>query len=100
MKQLMRGTLQPAATLDLHGLTREEALPRVRTFLAHAARQKWPLVLIVTGKGLHSQAGPVLRRAVEHYLTTARETVLEWGTAPRRHGGTGALAVFPRLPQD
>ena len=94
MKQLERGQLQPAGTLDLHGLTRDEALPRTRAYLAHAARQGWPVVLLVTGKGLHSPAGPVLRREVERLLADARDLVLEWGVAPRRHGGDGALAVF------
>jgi DNA-nicking Smr family endonuclease len=96
MKQLERGALQPAEELDLHGLTRDEALARTRTFLAHAARQGWPVVLIVTGKGLHSSEGPVLRRAVERLLAEARDLVLEWGEAPRRFGGAGALAVFVR----
>jgi DNA-nicking Smr family endonuclease len=94
MKQLERGDLQPAGTLDLHGLFRDEALARTRAFLAHAARQGWPVVLLVTGKGLHSPAGPVLRREVERLLADTRELVLEWGVAPRRHGGAGALAVF------
>ena len=96
MKQLERGELQPAEQLDLHGLTRGEALPRVRTFLAHAVRQQWPVVVIVTGKGLHSAEGPVLRRAVEQLLAESRELVLEWGAAPRRFGGAGALVVFLR----
>jgi DNA-nicking Smr family endonuclease len=94
MKQLERGEVQPAGTLDLHGLTRDEALARSRAYLAHAARQGWPVVLLVTGKGLHSQEGPVLRREVERLLAATRDLVLEWGVAPRRHGGSGALAVF------
>jgi DNA-nicking Smr family endonuclease len=94
MKQLVRGDVQPAGALDLHGLTRDEALARTRVFLAHAARQGWPVVLLITGKGLHSQEGPVLRREVERLLATSCDLVLEWGVAPRRHGGSGALAVF------
>jgi DNA-nicking Smr family endonuclease len=96
MKQLERGDLVPAGELDLHGLTRDEAVARTRTFLGHAASQGWPVVLVVTGKGLHSSEGPVLRQAVERLLNDARDLVLEWGEAPRRFGGSGALAVFPR----
>jgi DNA-nicking Smr family endonuclease len=96
MKQLERGELKPSAELDLHGLTRDEAVARTRAFLAHAARQKWPVVVIVTGKGLRSAEGPVLRRAIEDLLASVQELVLEWGEAPRRLGGTGALAVFVR----
>ena len=96
MKQVERGELQPAGELDLHGLSRDEALVRTRGFLRHAAQQGWPAVLIVTGKGLHSSEGPVLRRAVEQLLQDARDLVLEWGDAPRNHGGAGALVVFVR----
>ncbi len=96
MKQLERGELKPSAELDLHGLTRDEAVARTRAFLAHATRQRWPVVVIVTGKGLRSAEGPVLRRAIEDLLASAQELVLEWGEAPRRLGGTGALAVFVR----
>ena len=99
MKQLERGELKPAGELDLHGLTRDEALARTRTFLGHAARQGWPVVLIVTGKGLHSAEGPVLRQAVECLLDATRDLVLEWGEAPRRFGGAGALAVFVKIPK-
>jgi DNA-nicking Smr family endonuclease len=95
-RQLERGTLVPAATLDLHGLVRDEAVARSRAFLEHAARQGWEAVLIVTGKGLHSDEGPVLRRAVERLLAEAVPLVLEWQEAPRRYGGSGALVVFPR----
>jgi DNA-nicking Smr family endonuclease len=97
MKQLERGELKPAGELDLHGLTRDEAVARARTFLAQAVRQKWPVVIIVTGKGLHSAEGPVLRRAVERLLDTSRDLVLEWGAAPRRYGGAGALVAFLKI---
>ena len=93
---LRRGRWAIQGELDLHGLTRDEAVARTRAFLAHAARQRWPAVVIVTGKGLHSAEGPVLRRTVERLLDSSRELVLEWGEAPRRFGGAGALAVFLR----
>lgn len=96
MKQFERGELKPAAELDLHGLTRDEAVARTRAFLVHAARQGWAALVIVTGKGLHSAEGPVLRRAVEQLLDRSRDVVLEWGEAPRRFGGAGALVVFVR----
>jgi DNA-nicking Smr family endonuclease len=52
--------------------------------------------LIITGKGLHSSDGPVLRQAMEKLLNQQREHVLEWSVAPRRFGGDGALIVFLR----
>ena len=69
LKLLARGKLMPEATLDLHGLGREEALARVRYFLDNAAYHGRKTLLIVTGKGLRSESEPVLRTAVEGYLT-------------------------------
>ncbi len=96
LKQLERGQIKPEATLDLHGLSRTEALARARAFLGHASRQGWPAVVIVTGKGLHSPDGPVLRLAIEQLLASSAQLVLEWAPAPRLYGGGGALVVFPR----
>jgi len=99
LKQLERGELKPAGELDLHGLARDEALARTSNFLAHAVRQKWPVVVIITGKGLHSAEGPVLYQAVVRLLASSRDKVLEWSQAPRRFGGAGALVVFLKVAQ-
>lgn len=95
MKLLARGKLMPEATLDLHGLSRDEALERVRHFLDNAAYHGRKTLLIVTGKGLRSESEPVLRTVVERFLNgEGRSLVAEWGRAPRQFGGDGALAVF------
>jgi DNA-nicking Smr family endonuclease len=96
MKQVERGQLKPEAELDLHGLTVAEASAKVGYFLRDVSYQGLQTVLIITGKGLHSNDGPVLRQAVEKLLNSQREQVLEWGIAPRRYGGGGALIVFLR----
>ena len=96
MKQVERGQLRPEAELDLHGLTVDEAVAKVRFFLQNATFQEFQAVLIITGRGLHSSDGPVLREAVTKLLGQLREQVLEWGMAPRRYGGDGALVVFLR----
>ena len=96
MRQVERGHLRPEAELDLHGLTVDEASEKVRFFLGDACFQRFQTVLIITGKGLHSSDGPVLRQAMETLLNHLREQVIEWGIAPRRFGGDGALIVFLR----
>lgn len=96
MKQVERGQLKPEAELDLHGLTIDEASAKALFFLHDAVYQGWQTVLIITGKGLHSKEGPVLRQAMEALLNQQREQVLEWGVAPPRYGGSGALVVFLR----
>jgi DNA-nicking Smr family endonuclease len=96
MKQVGRGRLKPEAELDLHGLTVDEASAKVRFFLRDVRYHGFLTVLIITGKGLHSSDGPVLRQAMEKLLNQQREHVLEWSVAPRRFGGDGALIVFLR----
>jgi len=96
MKQVERGQLKPEAELDLHGLTVEEACTKVRFFLQDALYRGCRTVLVITGKGSHSSDGPVLRIAMERLLESQRELVLEWGLAPQRYGGRGALIVFLR----
>jgi DNA-nicking Smr family endonuclease len=96
IKQVERGQLKPEAELDLHGLTVEESSAKVRFFLQDALYQGFRITLIITGKGLHSSDGPVLRQAVDLLLETQRDIVLEWGLAPKSYGGSGALVVFLR----
>ncbi len=98
IRQVARGLLKPQAELDLHGMTADEAMSKVRFFLQNSSCRGLQTLLIITGKGLHSSDGPVLRLAVEKLLAQMHELVIEWGGAPRRYGGSGALVVFLRRP--
>jgi DNA-nicking Smr family endonuclease len=93
---LRLGRVRPEAELDLHGMTREEALAKVRTFLENAHYHGFKIVLIITGKGDRNQGGAVLRQAVAGYLSQGQDRVQEWMVAPRQYGGSGALVVFLR----
>ena len=95
MRQLRQGKRAPEARLDLHGLNRQEAREKVRFFLEDAVFQGLKTVLIITGRGKGSADGPVLRQFMEGYLSReARAWVVEWGRAPARYGGEGALVAF------
>lgn len=96
MRQLAKGHVKPQAQLDLHGHTAEEARTRVMHFLQNAVVQGHQVVLVITGKGLHSAEGPVLKQAVEQLLRRPQSFVLEWGVAPKQYGGSGAYVVFLR----
>ncbi len=95
-KQLKQGRLIPDACLDLHGLKRKQVGPKVGFFLQNAVAQNWQTLLIITGRGLHSDEGEaILRNEAESFLRTeGKALVAEWGRAPRQHGGDGALVVF------
>jgi len=97
MKQLRQGKLSPEAQLDLHGATREEARQKVGYFLEDCVYQGYKTVLVITGRGKGSVEGPVLRDDMERYLShDASAWVVEWGRAPARYGGDGALVVYLR----
>lgn len=93
----LRGAgLSPEATLDLHGLSRAEVTARVTEFVRKSARRGLRLVLVIVGKGLHSEDGHgVLAEALVEALTTggAAPRVAAFASAHTRHGGYGAIAV-------
>lgn len=81
-------------TLDLHGETGDSARGRVERWLYEMREEGEPMVRVVTGRGKHSTAGPVLRGEIEHLLTTLR------GGIVRRFevdSGGGAFRVLLRL---
>lgn len=97
MKQVRQGKLAPEAILDLHGLDRCQAREKVRHFLDDSAWQGKRTVMIITGRGAGSGGEAVLRQETENYLRReAAASVSEWGRAPARLGGEGALVVFLR----
>ncbi len=102
---LSRGKLKPEARIDLHGMTLDQAHPRLVSFIlsAHASGKR--LVLVITGKGKTSRDdGPIparkgiLRHHVPHWLTQAplAPCILQVTQSHRRHGGEGAFYVYLR----
>ncbi len=95
--RLKRGRLPIEATLDLHGLTQEEAHANVQGFVTRAAERGVRTVLIVTGKGRQGGGG-VLKAALPRWLNEApvRALILALAAARPEHGGSGALYVLLR----
>lgn len=97
LRQVKRGVVSVSHQLDLHGLSREEALDALPRFLLSAQKKGQKAVLVITGKGNHSTEEPVLHQAVASWLRDAGRTiVLEFAPAPREMGGSGAYVVFLR----
>jgi len=97
LKQLKRGVITVDHQLDLHGLTRDEALAELPRFLRSARQRGQAAALIITGKGNNSPSEPVLQQAVAAWLREAgRDMVVEYAPAPREMGGSGAFVVFLR----
>ena len=77
----------PSDEIDLHGLTVDEALPKLDSFLHTAFRAGYYQVRIVHGKG-----SGILRREVDRYLSN-HPLVRSHRLADRYHGGDGATQV-------
>jgi DNA-nicking Smr family endonuclease len=94
--RLKRGQVTIEQTVDLHGLTQEQAHERLGRFLAEAQQSGLRCLLVVTGKGIAH--GGVLRHMVPRWLNEGqnRERVLAFAPAQPKHGGAGALYLLIR----
>ncbi|EPF29786.1 DNA mismatch repair protein MutS [Treponema medium] len=86
-------TMRPQAEIDLHGMTLEEAYGALVTFFEDSVRRDYQKILIIHGKGNHSQNGPVLARFVQKFLETNTHAG-ETGHPKGRDGGTGSTWVI------
>jgi DNA-nicking Smr family endonuclease len=86
---------EPQASLDLHGMNSLEAEQALENFILECRRRGLRKVLIVHGKGHHSQGEPVLQGVVRRYLEKSPYTGA-FGPGDRRHGGRGATWVVVR----
>jgi DNA-nicking Smr family endonuclease len=86
----------PEGQLDLHGMRGDEVDRRLAGFVRSRYRKGDRELLIVHGKGIHSEDGmAVLGDRALKVLTDggAAPFVLAFASAPQRLGGTGALVV-------
>lgn len=82
----------PDGTLDLHGHTTEQADHALRGFLREAQQNSWTKLLIIHGKGLHSENEAILGKLVFRWAEAQKGLRLE--KAPARLGGSGASVVY------
>ncbi|QGT79102.1 DNA mismatch repair protein MutS [Guyparkeria halophila] len=96
LRKLKRGGYSVSASLDLHGLTVEQARQEVGDFIRSERGQMRRCVRIVHGKGYRSADGqPVLKTRLNRWLPQ-RDDVVAFCSAPPHDGGTGALYVLLR----
>lgn len=94
---LRAGKVRAEATLDLHGATVEPALQQLRKFLAESRAMGRRCVLVVHGKGTHSEHGAPLREAVMQQLLGALSGFVHaFASAAPADGGEGATYVMLR----
>jgi len=99
VRRLKRGDYPVEARLDLHGLTRDGARGAVERFLRGSRLDGMRCVLLVHGKGRHSEAQlPVLKEELRGWLASGHfgRQVLAFSSARPCDGGAGALYVLLR----
>ncbi len=95
--ELRAGKVRAEATLDLHGMTVEPALAQLRRFLIDSRQLARRCVLVVHGKGTHSEHGAPLREAVLADLLGASSGLVHaFASAAPADGGDGATYVMLR----
>lgn len=96
--RLRRGRLDIDGRIDLHGMTQAEAHVALMAFVHRGWREGRRCVLVITGKGMFSEVGGILRRAVPRWLAEPplRPMVVACQPAQPKDGGEGALYVLLR----
>jgi DNA-nicking Smr family endonuclease len=92
LRKLRKGQYNVEATLDLHGMTVDEAEAAVELFLQQCLQEGIRVVLIIHGKGRFSQM-PVLKNKLNQWLRNI-QSVLAFCSASPHHGSRGALYVL------
>jgi len=86
----------PQEELDLHGCTGEEARGKTLAFINGGTALRLKTLLIITGKGLHSEGPPVLPLVVDGYLEELRRAghILHYSWGEKGRDRSGAVTVF------
>ena len=104
-QRLLRGKIDIDATLDLHGMTAEQARSHLILFLQRAHMRGARLILVITGKGKRTHidefnrpVSGVLRSSLPDWLRSGALSgiVLQVTQAHPKHGGKGAFYVYLR----
>ncbi len=92
----IRNSPPPQDRLDLHGCTGSEAELKTEHFLARARRNRLKTVLVITGKGLHSPEGSVLKDVVEARLKLMKHdgAILAYLWEKKNREKSGAVLVY------
>ena len=86
--------MRPEATIDLHGLTQEEAESQLNYFIGDCRRKGLKKVLIIHGKGIHSQNNAVLGELVRKFIERDNRCGTSGHPKNQSDGGNGATWVI------
>ncbi len=99
LKKLRKGFFGFDASIDLHGLTSQEAKHQLSRFLHFSVEDGYRCVHIIHGKGYRSPDNqPVLKNDVNIWLRQHKD-VQAFCSTPPKDGGTGAVFVLLKLSE-
>ncbi len=99
LKKLRKGYFGLDASIDLHGLTSQEAKHQLSRFLHFSVEDGYRCVHIVHGKGYRSSNNePVLKNDINIWLRQYKE-VQAFCSTPPKSGGTGAVFVLLKMSE-
>ena len=93
-------------SIDLHGYTLDHANKKIEEFIQHSYSEKINKIIVVTGKGLHSQneRNPyvskdlsILKHSVPNFIYNNRnlmKLITEIKDAEIKDGGSGAFYIY------
>ena len=80
-------------SLDLHGLTRDEATPLLLDFIQDHLKQQHAVIRLICGKGRHTPNTPPLLKNLCFQVLLQHPAVHAFTTAADNNGGTGCFQV-------
>ena len=105
-QKMSRGQIDIDSTLDLHGMTQEEAKHAIINFIKVANKNNLKIILIITGKGISNEntntrnknrfERGVLNKNLPAWLQMPeiRDYVNGYRYANQKHGGEGAYYIL------
>lgn len=94
LRKLRRGQWPIQDSIDLHGLTSNEARGLLANFISQALTQNYRCINVIHGKGWRAEGGEgILKLRVRHWLTQHPQ-ILAFCEAPIHAGGGGAVWVL------
>ena len=104
--KVLKNKIQKLIKLDLHGFNLDEANKKITSFIKQSYSSGVRKILVVTGKGLHSQIDKdpyiskdfgILKYAVPDFIKRNNELmkmIMEIKDAEIKDGGSGAFFIF------
>lgn len=92
---IVNESLQSSKSIDLHGLTKDEAFTSLKTFLINSYNNNAKKILVITGKG-NPNNPETIKILTPRWLeyTELKNYITDYGPAPIKYGGNGALEII------